>query len=128
MITTPVPVSVNPVAHRVNTYCPVIELNRSVSRVLSSWMQRLSDVTETVKLHIAVSPAELITLQVTTVIPAGNWCGEVITVGPIMQTGVSAPSQESVAVVVKLTVAVVCPGSVVAVIFPGQVIVGGVAL
>jgi|SRR5215471_11033920 len=88
-------------------------------------MQPLSSVTETVKLQVAVSICELIAVQITVVIPTGKASGEVTGLPLTVHAGVSVPSQRSVAVTVKLLVAVVWPGSVVVDMLEGQVIVGG---
>jgi hypothetical protein len=107
--TCPIPLKVKPSEHLVNRYWPVIELNRNVSPVLSSWRQMFSRTTVTVKLHDAVSPCELVAEQKTVVTPGGNACGEVTGTLLMVQLGVSgAPVHGSFDVVtVKLTVAVV---------------------
>src|SRR5215831_1957747 len=87
-------------------------------------MQPLSSATVTVKLQLPISPCELVAVQITVVTPTGKACGEVIGLPPAVQVGVSAPSHWSVAVTVKLLVAVVWPGSVFVDMLAGQVTVG----
>lgn len=74
-------------------------------------------VTVTVKLQLA-EPSELVAVQVTVVIPTGKAKPE----GGVQVTvGVGHP----VEVVLKVTVAVHCPASVLTEMFAGQVMVGG---
>src|SRR5215831_412417 len=87
-------------------------------------MQPVRSVTVTVKLHIPVFPCEFVAEQITVVTPAGNANGELIGTLAIVQVGFRAPSHRSLAVTVKLTVAVVLPGSLTVTMLPGQVTVG----
>lgn len=82
-------------------------------------------LTVTVKLHIAVRPDEPVAEQVTVVTPTGNVCGDVMTIPPAVHVGVIAPPHGSVALTEKLTEAEHWFGSLLTMMFPGQLTVGG---
>jgi hypothetical protein len=81
---------VNLSLQRVYRYSPVCESNRTVSPVWSSYMHTLGRITVTVKPQVVVPPCGLVADTVTS-----NFCrkrkGEVITVLPVLHTGVSGP-------------------------------------
>jgi hypothetical protein len=77
-------------------------------------MVAFTHLTKTKNWQFADRPCESVAVAVTIVSPTGKECGEVMTVLPIVYTGVTGSLQEATAVVEKLTVAVGLPGSVVA--------------
>jgi hypothetical protein len=74
-----------------------------------------------VNVHVALLPQTSVAVEVTVVTPTGK-----AEPGACEFTIVTVPAQLSVAVTVKLTIAVQEPNGVVTVIFAGQVIVGAV--
>src|SRR5262245_16606864 len=80
-------------------------------------------LTVTVKEQLTV-PATFVAVQVTIVVPTGNENGEVITVEPILH--VTAGAGLPAAAAANASVRAHVPGVLLVVMFPGQVIVGGV--
>src|SRR5262249_27463650 len=79
----PIPAKVKPVAHLVNRYSPVKELNTRKSPVALSCKQTSKSVT--LKLQEAVRPPESVAVQLTVVVPSGKTDpdgGEQTTVAP----------------------------------------------